>query len=113
MACMPSRSVTSWMYSLGISAPFLLGQPLAGAERRGTGPGRLAGDGGDDLGVMHADDAADSGDDRNGGLTAAAHHADVGRIEVGAHVDDRHNVGPGRRRREVDHLFGTMSRELP
>src|SRR5882762_9555421 len=34
MACMPSRSVTSWMYSFGISAPFLLGEPLAGAERR-------------------------------------------------------------------------------
>src|ERR1044071_7619117 len=33
MACIPSRSVTSWMYSFGMSAPFLFGQPLARAER--------------------------------------------------------------------------------
>src|SRR5580692_11792451 len=34
MACMPSRRVTSWIYSFAISVPFLLGKPLAGAESR-------------------------------------------------------------------------------
>src|SRR5712692_2990866 len=72
MACMPSRSVTSWMYSFGISTPLLLGQPLAGAERRRCHDIEIAGVSGKivrrafDLekhGSLDAGEGADAGQD--------------------------------------------------
>src|SRR5437667_1947077 len=95
----------STMIALPLRAP-----PTVSMARAGSGG--LAGDRGDDLGVMHGSDAAHRGDDGDRSLAAAAHHADVGRIEVRAHVDDRHNIGSGRRRREVDHLLESLAREL-
>ena len=48
----------------------------------GAGAGGLAGDRGDDLGVVHGCHGGDRGDDRDCRLAAAGHHVDVERVQV-------------------------------
>src|SRR5258707_4352266 len=109
MACMPSRSVTSWMYSFGISAPLLLGQPLAGAERRRCHDIEIAGVGGqvvrrafdlEKYGSLDAGEGPDAGQDHGVfGADAIELHLLLEAISrhVGAHFLDHAVDGPGDR----------------
>src|SRR2546428_528244 len=106
MACMPSRSVTSWMYSFGISTPLLLGQPLAGAERRRCHDIEIAGKGGqvvgcpldfEKYGSLDAGERADPGQNhRVFGADAIELHLLFEAISghVGAHILDHAIDGP-------------------
>src|SRR5258708_15781552 len=110
MACMPSRSVTSWMYSFGISTPLLLGQPLSGAERRRCHDIEIAGVGGqvvrrafdlEKYGSLDAGEGADAGQDHCVFLADAIElHLLLEAIpgHVGAHFLDHAIDGPGNRR---------------
>ena len=70
----------------------------------GARAGRARRDRGDDLGVGHRGHGGHGGDDRHRRLAAAGDHVDVGRGQVSLEVDHRDDVGPDRRRGQIDRL---------
>src|SRR5690606_7566545 len=56
--------------------------------------------------------AGDGGDHGDGGLASAGDHVDVGRVEVGVEVDDRHHVGTDSGGGEIDDAYTVLLQDV-